>query len=139
MDLKKEQAKEYLKEAELTLISAEAIFEKAEEENLNLWSKVVKTAYDAIEDTLAAAIAFKDGIIPKEHPAKVSLFISLWKPSQPLISLLFKWLGKRGPAQYVDIEKEKIMVPYKLFTKADALEILEDAKEVLSEIKELVG
>lgn len=138
MDIKQEQAKEYLNEAKLTLASAEAIFDKAEHEGLNLWSKVVKNAYDAIEDALAAAIACQGEIIPKEHPGKISAFIRLWKPSRKLIDVLFKWLGKRSSTQYVDIKEGKVNVPSRLFTKEDALSIMDDAKGIIQEIDKLI-
>lgn len=138
MNLKQEQAKEYLNEAKLTLASAEAIFDKAETESLNLWSKVFKNAYDAVEDALSAAIAYKGEIIPKEHPGKVSVFIRLWKPPQKTIELLFKWLGKRSSAQYVDIKDGKINVPSKLFGRDDALIIISDAKEIIILVEKLI-
>lgn len=139
MELKQEQAKEYLNEAKLTLVSAEAIFDKAEHEKLNLWSKVVKNAYDAMEDALAAAIAHKGEIIPKEHPGKISSFIRLWKPSRLVIDVLFNWLGRRSSTQYVDIKEGKINVPSMLFTKDDALNIMDDAKRIITEIEKLVN
>ena len=41
-----QQARAYLDEAELTIESAEAIYERAKRTGKQLWSKVVKEAYD---------------------------------------------------------------------------------------------
>ena len=71
MSLKIEQSKKYMEEAELTLESAEAIFEKAKEEDKDLWANVVKSCYDAIEQAISSAISAKEEIIPIRHPDKI--------------------------------------------------------------------
>jgi len=71
-----QRAKAYLKEAELTLDYAEAIFERAKRTGKPLWPKVVKEAYDAMENCTMAALAYKRIETPKYHPAKIATFIS---------------------------------------------------------------
>jgi len=137
-DLKEKQAKSYLEEAGLSLETAQIIFDKAKEEDKDLWANVVKTCYDAIEQAISAAIIKKDEIIPKEHPAKVKKFINLFKVDKVLQEKIYFWLGKRSNSQYVDIKNDKIFVPHELFTEDDAQQALDDAKELISEVKELV-
>ena len=137
-DLKEKQAKSYLEEAELSLETAQIIFDKAKEEDKDLWANVVKTCYDAIEQAVSAAIIKKDEIIPKEHPAKVKKFINLFKVDKGLQEKIYFWLRKRSNSQYVDIKNDKILVPHELFTEDDAQQALDDSKEIIGEIKELV-
>ena len=59
-DLKDRQAESYLKEAELSLETAQIIFDKAKEEDKDLWANVIKNCYDAIEQAVSAAIAKKN-------------------------------------------------------------------------------
>lgn len=137
-DLKEKQSKSYLEEAELSLETAQIVFEKAKEEDRDLWANVVKTCYDAIEQAISAAIIKKDEIIPKEHPAKVKKFLNLFRVDKSLQERIYFWLGKRSNSQYVDIKNDKIFVPHELFTEDDAQQALDDSKEIISEIKELI-
>ena len=77
MSLINEQSKRYLEEADLTLYAAKTIFEKAKEEEKNLWFNVVRSTYDAIEQAISAAIVRKSELIPKQHPLKIKKFIIL--------------------------------------------------------------
>ncbi len=79
MNLAEKQAEKYIEEAELTLYSAMTVFEKAKEEDKELWANIVKMCYDAIEQAISAAIAKKNEIIPKEHPLKIKKFINLYE------------------------------------------------------------
>ena len=72
MSLKKEQSKKYIEEAELTIDSAQAVFEKAKKEDKDLWANVVKGCYDAIEQAVSSAIAAKEEKIPIKHPEKIN-------------------------------------------------------------------
>lgn len=137
-DLKEKQAKSYLEEAELSLETAQIIFDKAKEDDKDLWANIVKTCYDAIEQAISAAIIKKDEIIPKEHPAKVKKFLNLFKVDKGLQEKIYFWLGKRSNSQYVDIKDDKIFVPHELFTEDDAQQALDDSKEIISEVKELI-
>lgn len=137
-DLKEKQAKSYLEEAELSLETAQIIFDKAKEEDRDLWANVVKTCYDAIEQAISAAIIKKDEVIPKDHPAKVKKFINLFKIDRGLQERIYFWLRKRSNSQYVDIKNDKIFVPHELFTEDDAQQALDDSKEIIGEIKGLI-
>jgi len=137
-DLKEKQSKSYLEEAELSLETAQIIFERAKEEDKDLWANVVKTCYDAIEQAISAAIIKKDEIIPKEHPAKVKKFLNLFKVSKSLQEKIYFWLRKRSNSQYVDIKNDKIFIPHEMFTEDDAQKALDDSKEIINEIKELL-
>ena len=66
-----QQAEAYVKEAELTLESAEAIYNSAEESGESLWAQVVKNGYDAIEQAVSAGIAAENEAIPRNHPGKI--------------------------------------------------------------------
>lgn len=138
MSLKKEQSKKYIEEAELTMASAQAIFERAKEEDKDLWANVVKSCYDAIEQALSSAIAAKEEKIPIQHPEKINKFIELFKIPKRLEEMLSFWLGKRSSAQYVDIKYGKISVPHELFNEEDAEKALKEAEEIINEVKTLV-
>ena len=115
MNLRQKQAREYLDEAELTLVSARAIFDKAKESGLELWSHVVKSFYDAMEQAISSALASNDKTIPKDHSAKVTSFINTSKPPKNIREILLHWLGKRGTAQYIDIKGDEVVVPHEMF------------------------
>jgi len=136
-----QRAKAYLKEAELTLDCAEAIFERAKRTGKPLWSKVVKEAYDAMENCAVAALAYRRIKIPKYHPAKIATFISQFRlENSEIASILTKWLARRARARYVDFnEKGKLRVPFEEFNENDALEALEDCKKVIEFTKKLIG
>ena len=136
-DIKREQSIAYLEEARLTLESAGAIFIKSSNEK-TLWAQVVKNCYDAMEQAISAAIAFKGEVIPKDHPAKITKFIELYGRKDEIVQLLLNWLGKRARAQYIDIIKGEISVPHKLFTKKDAELALIDAKKIIEKIRGLI-
>lgn len=138
MDLGKKQSEKYLEEAELTLLSAQAVFERAKEEDKELWANVVKSSYDAIEQAVSAAIADKGEVIPKEHPKKIEKFINLFYPNEELKRKICFWLGKRSRAQYIDIFDDELSVPHELFHEEDAQKSLEDSKEIINEIKKLI-
>jgi hypothetical protein len=93
-----EQAEAYLNEAELTLESAQAIYNTASETGNKLWAQVVKNGYDAIEQAVSAAIAFEGEDIPRRHPAKITTFLEIHSPSQELADSLLNWLRRRSEA-----------------------------------------
>jgi len=74
-----QQAKAYLDEAELTIESAEAIYERAKRTGKQLWSKVVKEAYNGTENCVVATLAKEQAEIPRYHPAGTATFISQFK------------------------------------------------------------
>ncbi len=137
MNLQDTQAKKYIEEANLTLDSARAIFNEAKR-GKPLWAQVVKLCYDSMEQAISAAIAKRGELIPKEHPEKVTKFIALYG-EQRISKLILRWLGKRGRAQYVDIRGGRIVVPHELFNEEDAKLALEDATEIISDIKNLIS
>lgn len=137
-DLKDKQAESYLKEAELSLETAQIIFDKAKEEDKDLWANVIKTCYDAIEQAVSAAIAKKNEVIPKEHPAKIKKFVNLFEADEELKEKLYFWLRKRSSSQYVDIKDDRLSIPHELFDESDAQKALDDSKEVLEKIKEML-
>ena len=59
-----EQADAYIEEAELTMESAKAIYDSAQETGEELWAQVVKNGYDAIEQAISAGIAAENEAIP---------------------------------------------------------------------------
>ncbi len=138
MSLKIEQSKKYMEEAELTLESAEAVFEKAKEEDKDLWANVVKSCYDAIEQAISSAISAKEEVIPIRHPDKIDKFSKLFEISKELDEKISFWLGKRSSAQYVDIKDDKLSVPHELFNEEDAKKALDESKEIIEEIKILM-
>lgn len=135
MNLKKEQSEKYMEEAELTMISAQAVFDKAKEEDKDLWANVVKGCYDAIEDAICSAIALREERIPIKHPDKIDKFSELFGVSEELDEKISFWLGKRASAQYVDIKDNKISVPHELFDEEDAKKALDETREIIDEVK----
>lgn len=131
------QGEAYLREAELTLSSAKAIFRSADKGD-EMWAQVVKNAYDAMEQAASGAIAKKGKKVPRDHPAKIKKFIDLAEPGEELTERLFQWLGKRSDAQYVDFKGSKVMIPHELFDRTDAKEIIDDADKVINYIKKEV-
>ena len=107
-EMKEKQAKAYIEEAELSLETAEIIFDKAKEEDKDLWANVIKSCYDAIEQAISAAISIKNENIPKEYPAKVKKFINLFTINKKSEEKIYFWLRKRSCSQYVDIKYDKI-------------------------------
>ncbi len=140
MSIKDEQAKYYLVEAELTIFGAKAIMEKGENQNKKVWASVVKNAYDAMENAVAAAIAKKGIFIPKEHPEKITTFVDAYRLyNSEIDSILSKWVVRRSRSQYVDIKHGKVLVPHLFFTKGDAEEIIKDAERVIEVVKKLIA
>ena len=137
-NLKEQQAENYLKEAELSLEAAKAIFEKAREEEKTLWANVVKCCYDAVEQAVSAALAKKGEIIPKEHPEKIKKLINVYTIEKTIENKLFYWLRKRSSSQYVDIKNDRVYVPHELFSEEDAEECLEDSEEVIDYIRQMI-
>jgi HEPN domain-containing protein len=138
MKLKDEQAEGYLEEARLSLESAAILFDEAKRTGKMLWAHIVKTCYDAMEQSISAAIAKKDELIPKDHPGKIAKFINLYliKEDSKVAKILFYWLTQRSKSQYVDIKGDKVIVPYKFFTEEDAETILGDCRLVIKFIEE---
>lgn len=134
-----EQAEAYFEEAELTLESAEAIYNSAEESGENLWAQVVKNGCDAIEQAVSAGIAAENEAIPRNHPGKINTFIELYEPGEEVEDLLLNWLQRRSSSQYVDIRGDEINIPHEQFTQEDAEQILEDIETVLNYIQEQMG
>lgn len=132
--LSEEQSKKYIEEARLSLESARAIFDEALRAKRELWANVVKMCYDSMEQAVSAAIAKKNEIIPKDHPAKIAKFVNLYKLSNnsDISKILFSWLSKRSSSQYVDIKNGRIVVPHELFDEGDAEEAINDARIVIS-------
>jgi HEPN domain-containing protein len=128
-----------LDEAELTIESAEAIYERARTTGKQLWSKVVKEAYDAMENCVMAALVEVHVDIPRYHPAKMATFISQFKlEGTDMAEILTKWLARRSRARYVDFnEAGKLRVPLDEFGEAEASEALRDCKKVLAFVREL--
>lgn len=139
MNLAEKQAEKYLEEAELTLYSAMTLFEKAKEEDKELWANIVKTCYDAVEQAISAAIAKKDEIISKEHPLKIKKFINLYEISEEIKNKIYFWLGKRSSTQYIDIKNDVVSVPHELFREEDANRALEESREILDEIRKILA
>jgi len=131
-----EQAAAYLEEAELTLDSAEAIYNAADNSGKALWAQVVKNGYDAIEQAVSAGIAAENESIPRNHPGKINTVISLYQPPEDVEATLLHWLQRRSNSQYVDIRGEDINIPHEQFTQKDATQILEDVETVLEYIRE---
>lgn len=131
-----EQAEAYFTEAELTLESAEAIYNSAKESDENLWAQVVKNGYDAIEQAVSAGIAVENEAIPRNRPGKINTFIELYEPGEEIEDLMLNWLQRRSSSQYVDIRGDEINIPHEQFTQDDAEQILEDIEAVLDYIEE---
>ncbi|HII15348.1 MAG TPA: HEPN domain-containing protein [Nanoarchaeota archaeon] len=136
--LKEQQAENYLKEAGLSLDAAKAIFEKAKEEDKNLWANVVKCCYDAVEQAVSAVLAKKGEIIPKEHPEKIKKLINLYSIEKTIERQLFYWLRRRSSSQYVDIKDGLLCVPHELFSEEDAGNCLEDSEEIIEYIRQMI-
>jgi HEPN domain-containing protein len=130
-----EQASAYLEEAELTLESAEAIYNSAKESNEDLWAQVVKNGYDAIGQAVSAGIAADNEAIPRNHPSKMNTFIELYEPSEEVEDLLLHWLQSRSSSQYVDIRGDEVNIPHEQFDRGDAEQILNDAEAVIEYVK----
>lgn len=126
-----EQADAYLKEAELTLSSARAIYSSAEESREQLWAQVVKNGYDAIEQAVSAGIAAKNEAIPRNHPGKINTFIDLYTPREEIEAMLLHWLQRRSSSQYVDIRGDQLNILHEQFTREDAEQIIVDAETVI--------
>lgn len=137
-NLKKEQAKKYMEEAELTLYSAEAVFERAKEEDKDLWANVIKGCYDSIEQAISSAIASRNEKIPIMHPEKINKFMELFQTSKETDEKIYFWLGKRASTHYVDIKNDKLSIPHELFSEEDAEKAISDAKEIIEGIKQLI-
>ncbi len=90
MEKRKEQARAYLEEAELTLKSARTIIKTAKLQENRMWAQVVKNAYDAIEQAASAGIAARNQRIPRDHPAKIRNFTQAYKLDQELENSLYK-------------------------------------------------
>jgi len=136
--MRDKQARAYLKESKLSIESAKASLERAEEKDKDLWHSVVKSSYDAMEQAVSAMLADRGLEIPKSHPGKVEKFVNKFGESK-ITEKLYKWLGKRSKSQYVDIQRGQIVVPHEIFDKIDAEESLEDAKFVVESIEEKLG
>lgn len=131
-----DQATAYLEEAELTLLSARAIYDSAIESRAELWAQVVKNGYDAIEQAVSAAIAAEREPVPRNHPAKVNAFLEIYRVPAGIETKLLDWLRRRSSSQYVDVRGEEVNVPHELFDRTDAEEILDDAEAVIDHVSE---
>lgn len=138
MGLKKEQAKKYIEEAELSFYVAESLYNRAKDSNLDLWAHVIKNCYDAIEQAISAAIASEGEKIPREHPRKVYKFLGLFKVSQDIKKQIFFWMGERASTQYVDLKEDVVSVPHEMFSEEDAKKALDEAREIIDVIKNII-
>ncbi len=135
MELKDKQAEKYLEEAELSLKAAESIFDLNDED---MHAHVVKNCYDSIEQAISSALAKKDLLIPKEHPAKITEFVNSYNPENKIKEILFYWLRKRSSSQYVDIKEGRVIVPHEIFGKEDAKKAIDDCGIIIEYIKKLI-
>lgn len=135
MSIKSDQAEAYLEEAELSIESARAALQRGKEIGKEMWHSVVKSSYDSMEQAISSLLAEKGLDIPKSHPGKIEKYVNEYGESE-ITEKIYKWLGKRSKSQYVDIKKGKIVVPHKVFDKADAEEALKEAEFVLDRTKE---
>jgi len=138
MDINEKRAEGYLEEAELSLDSAKAIFDEAQRTEKKLWAHVVKASYDSMEQAISAALAIKDVMIPKDHPEKVSEFITNYNIQGKAADILLSWLRKRGKSQYVDVRGGKVSIPHEVFTEIDAEAIIIDCEFIIKYVKELI-
>lgn len=138
MEINKEQAKGYIKEARLSLGAARTIFENSQDKNSKLWAQVVKTGYDSIEQAISSALAIKKQVIPKDHPAKISKFLNLYNINKEIRDILFFWLKKRSSSQYVDIKNGKVVIPHEIFNKNHAEKIIRDSDTVIKFIEKTI-
>lgn len=124
----------------MTLDSAEAIFDRAKRTGKQLWSKVVKETYDAMENCTMAALAFKHIRIPRYHPAKITNFISRFElEGSETAKILTKWLARRVRAHYVDFNRTgRLRTPYEEFDETDASEALKDCRKVINFVRKLI-
>lgn len=99
---------------------------------------MVKNAYDAIEQSVSAAIAIDGESIPRKHPAKINKFLELYDPADDFRDLLLYWLRRRSDSQYVDIRGDEINVSHEQFDRGDAEQILEDAERVLGHVEQFL-
>lgn len=139
MELKEEQAKKYLEEAELSLDAAKSVFDAAKSNSKKMWAQVVKGCYDAMEQAISAALAKKGLVIPKDHPTKVSEFLNTYKINEDFTKVLLFWLRKRSSSQYVDIKHGKVIVPHEVFSENDAEKAINDCGRIIAFIKELIN
>lgn len=138
MSIKREQARAYLEEAELSIESAKAALQRGRETGKDMWHSVVKSSYDSMEQSVSALLAKRGFEIPRSHPGKIEKFVNEFGESE-VTERIYKWLGKRSKSQYVDIRKGSVVVPHKIFDEAAAVEALEDAEFVFSKAKEKLG
>lgn len=134
-----DQADAYLREAELTLRAARAIYRAASEEGEALWATVVKNGYDAIEQSISAGIAAEGEPVPRRHGAKIETFLSLYEPPEGFEEFLLEWHRQRSDSQYVDIRGDEVNVPHEQFDAESAERIIEDAVEALEYVSDKVG
>jgi len=140
MNLRERQAREYLEEAELSLVSAKAVLSKARTSGEKLWAHVIKAAYDAMEQAISAALARKGLLIPKDHPEKISTFVNSYElRDSDVAKTLFFWLRRRGRTQYIDIRRDKVFVPHEIFDEKDAERAIKDCERVIESVKEMSG
>lgn len=129
------QVDAYMKAAELTLESAQAIYRTAQETGDELWSQVVKNGYDSIEQAISAGIAAEGESIPRNHPGKVNTFVATFDPPEEIEDELLHWLQRRSSSQYVDIRGDEVNVPHEQFTREDAKQILNAADTVIDYVQ----
>ena len=134
MTLRERQAKEYLAEAERTLLAAEVLYRA----HFGLWVQVVTSSYDAMEQAVSAAIAAKEQDIPREHAEKIKEFVRLCGPPPALLNVLTSWVSRRSASRYVDVRGESLVVPRTLFSERDAQRALGDAHAILAYVKGLL-
>lgn len=130
MNMGDERARAYLEEAKLSIETAKAALERAERTQQKLWHAVVKSSYDAMEQAISAMLVNSGVEIPKSHPGKVEKFVNEFGESD-ITERIYRWLGRRSKTQYVDVEKGEVVVPHKIFDRADAKEALADAERAV--------
>jgi len=128
----------YFEEARLTFDSARSIFDAASAGRGDLWAAFAKNTYDAIEQSVSAAIAAGGGSIPRNHPAQGTEFLERYEPGEDLRDVLLYWPRRRSDSQYVDVRGDTINVPHEQFGRADAERIPADAERVLEYVGEIV-
>lgn len=138
MSTKSEQARAYLEEAELSIESSKAAFQRANKTGKDLWHSVIKSSYDSMEQAISALLAEEGIDIPRSHPGKVERFVNEFGESE-ITKRIYRWLGKRSKSQYVDVVKGEVVVPHKIFGKADAKDSLKDAEFVVKRVKEILN
>ena len=133
-----EQARAYLREAQLTLQSAHAIYESALQTESALWATVVKNGYDAIEQAVSAAIASTHQSIPRNHPGKINKFLEVYNVPDEVEEILLAWLRRRSNSHYVDIRGNELNIPHQSFEKKDAQQILGDAEVIIALVQNII-